>query len=101
MPDEILHRRPKALVRRQRLAPGQASEWHTDACHRVTVVLSGSRLAIEFRDGSLQCGVTAGSAEVTHAAAQPPWCIIPDPLGQPATRRGSVVRLAGSLEILQ
>jgi quercetin dioxygenase-like cupin family protein len=38
--------------RRQRLEPGEASPWHRDPFHRVTVVLSGDLLAIEFRDGS-------------------------------------------------
>jgi len=48
---EILYRRKKVLVRRLRLARGEASPWHRDLCHRISVVLSGSRLAIEFRSG--------------------------------------------------
>ena len=39
------------VVRRQRLAPGEATPWHRDPFHRVTVVLAGDRLNIEFRDG--------------------------------------------------
>jgi hypothetical protein len=35
-----------------RLKPGEASPWHVDACHRVTVVLNGTQLAIERRDGA-------------------------------------------------
>ena len=48
---EVLHHRGNYLVRRQRLAPGEASPWHRDPFHRVTVVLSGDLLRIEFRDG--------------------------------------------------
>jgi quercetin dioxygenase-like cupin family protein len=48
---EVLHHRENYLVRRQRLAPGEATPWHRDPFHRVTVVLSGDLLNIEFRDG--------------------------------------------------
>jgi quercetin dioxygenase-like cupin family protein len=48
---EILHHRGNCLVRRQRLAPGEATPWHRDPFHRVTVVMSGDLLHIEFRDG--------------------------------------------------
>jgi quercetin dioxygenase-like cupin family protein len=49
--DETLFRRGTTLVRRLRLAPGEAMPWHRDPFHRVTVVLSGDALAIEYRDG--------------------------------------------------
>jgi len=49
---QVLHHRGNYLVRRQRLAPGEATPWHRDPFHRVTVVLSGDLLKIEFRDGS-------------------------------------------------
>lgn len=48
---QVLHHRGNYLVRRQRLAPGEATPWHHDPYHRVTVVLSGDLLSIEFRDG--------------------------------------------------
>jgi quercetin dioxygenase-like cupin family protein len=48
---QVLHHRGNCLVRRQRLAPGEATPWHRDPFHRVTVVLSGDLLNIEFRDG--------------------------------------------------
>jgi len=48
---EVLHHRGKYVVQRQRLAPGQATPWHRDPFLRVTVVLSGDLLNIEFRDG--------------------------------------------------
>jgi hypothetical protein len=34
------------------LAPGESTPWHRDPYHRVTVVLSGDALTIEYRDGS-------------------------------------------------
>jgi len=48
---QVLHHRGNYLVRRQRLEPGQATPWHHDPFHRVTVVLSGDVINIEFRDG--------------------------------------------------
>jgi quercetin dioxygenase-like cupin family protein len=47
---QVLRYRGKYLVRRQRLQPGEATAWHRDPFHRVTVVLSGDQLRIEFRD---------------------------------------------------
>jgi quercetin dioxygenase-like cupin family protein len=38
-------------VRRLFLAPGEATRWHRDPFHRVSVVFKGDVLAIEFRDG--------------------------------------------------
>jgi hypothetical protein len=52
MTEEILQRRNRILVRRQRLAPGEGTPWHRDPYHRVTVILRGDTLAIEYRDGS-------------------------------------------------
>jgi quercetin dioxygenase-like cupin family protein len=62
---ETLHHRGNCLVRRQRLNPGQATPWHRDPYHRVTVVLSGDRLNIEFRDGgeTLSWNVTVGEVD--------------------------------------
>jgi quercetin dioxygenase-like cupin family protein len=51
MQQEVLHHRGNYLVRRLRLAPGEATPWHRDPFHRVSVVLSGDLLQIEFRDG--------------------------------------------------
>ena len=50
MSTEILFHQGTTLVRRHRLAPGEAMAWHRDPCNRVTVVLSGDALEIEFRD---------------------------------------------------
>ena len=62
---QVLHHRGNYLVRRQRLAPGEATPWHCDPYHRVTVVLSGDLLKIEFRDGeeSLTWKVTVGEVD--------------------------------------
>jgi len=52
MTDDILLHRGTTLVRRLRLAPGEAMPWHRDPFQRVTVVLRGDALAIEYRDGA-------------------------------------------------
>ena len=52
MTEEVLHHRGTTLVRRLRLAPSEATPWHRDPYHRVTVVLAGDALSIEFRDGA-------------------------------------------------
>jgi quercetin dioxygenase-like cupin family protein len=51
MDDETVLHRGTTLVRRLRLEPGEQMPWHRDPFHRVTVVLRGQALAIEFRDG--------------------------------------------------
>lgn len=50
--EEVLLKRGTVLVRRQRLESGASTPWHRDPHHRVTVVLSGQELSIEYRDGS-------------------------------------------------
>lgn len=61
----VLHHRGNYLVRRQRLTPGEATPWHRDPFHRVTVVLSGDLLNIEFRDGgeTLPWTITVGEVD--------------------------------------
>lgn len=51
MDEEVLFQRGTTLVRRMRLAPGEAMPWHRDPYHRVTVVLHGDALGIESREG--------------------------------------------------
>ncbi|HEU4366859.1 MAG TPA: NUDIX domain-containing protein [Methylomirabilota bacterium] len=51
MAEEILHRGNNTLIRRQRLALGESTPWHHDHYHRVTLVLSGDAITIEYRDG--------------------------------------------------
>ena len=50
MRSETITDTPTLLIRRMVLAPGDATPWHRDACRRFTVVVRGSRLAIEYRD---------------------------------------------------
>jgi quercetin dioxygenase-like cupin family protein len=51
MTEEVLFERGTIHVRRLQLAPGESMPWHRDPFHRVTVVLRGTALAIEYRDG--------------------------------------------------
>ena len=48
-----------------RLTRGEATPWHRDPFHRVTVVLSGDLLRIEFRDGGnpQECTVSMGEVD--------------------------------------
>jgi hypothetical protein len=62
--NEVLHHRGTTLVRRQRLRPGEASRWHRDPYHRVTVVLSGDQLEIEYRDTGQKLTVEITVGEV-------------------------------------
>lgn len=47
---EVITQRGDLLIRRQVLEPGEALPWHVDLCHRFTVVVSGDKLRIEFRE---------------------------------------------------
>jgi hypothetical protein len=51
MTEEPLFERGTTLVRRLILEPGESTPWHVDPFHRVTVVVRGDALALEFRDG--------------------------------------------------
>jgi hypothetical protein len=51
MTDDVLCRRDRVLVRRLRLAAGEATPWHRDPYHRISVIIAGDALNIEFRDG--------------------------------------------------
>ena len=65
MTDEALFQHGTTLVRRLRLAPGEAMPWHRDPMRRVAIILSGDTLLIEFRDGgeSQRVAVTPGQVE--------------------------------------
>jgi quercetin dioxygenase-like cupin family protein len=69
---EVVHHRGNCLVRRQRLLPGEATAWHRDPFHRLTVVLSGDLLNIEFRDsGETQSWkVTVGEVDWSVPSAR-------------------------------
>ena len=51
MLEETLYHRGTTLVRRMEIEQGEATRWHVDPFHRVSVVLKGGVLAIESRDG--------------------------------------------------
>ena len=65
MTDELVFHHGCTMVRRLRLASGEAMPWHRDPCRRVAVVLSGDVLSIEYRDGgeSQRVEVTLGQVE--------------------------------------
>ena len=65
MINETLSRRGTTLVRRLVLEPGEATAWHVDPYHRLTVVVRGDALAIEYRDGARteRFSVTAGQTD--------------------------------------
>ncbi len=48
------------------LEPGEATRWHVDPFHRVSVVLKGHVLAIEYRDGQ-------PTAEIRVSPGQVDW----------------------------
>src|SRR5262245_39140164 len=50
MTEQVLHHRGAVLVRQLRLEVGEAMPWHRDPFHRISIVLSGDDIAIEFRD---------------------------------------------------
>lgn len=51
MKEEIIDRRDDLVIRRGILEPGETTAWHTDPCHRFSVIVRGDGLAIEYRDG--------------------------------------------------
>ena len=60
---EVLSTRESLVIRRQTLAPGEATAWHRDPCERFSVVVRGQRLRIEYQDGtSEEFAVAPGEA---------------------------------------
>jgi quercetin dioxygenase-like cupin family protein len=72
MTDEVLSQRGTTMVRRLRLAPGEAMAWHRDPFQRVAVVLSGDVLSIEYRDGgeSQRVEITPGQVDWEEPSAR-------------------------------
>ncbi len=62
--EETISQRGTTLVRRLVLEPSEATAWHVDPFHRVTVIVSGEALAIEYRGigGTERVAVSAGQA---------------------------------------
>lgn len=50
METETITENDRLLIRRLILHPNEAMFWHRDTCNRFTVVVRGSRLAIEYRE---------------------------------------------------
>jgi quercetin dioxygenase-like cupin family protein len=48
---ETIGQRGTTLIRRLVLEPGVATPWHVDPYHRISIVIRGEALAIEYRDG--------------------------------------------------
>jgi hypothetical protein len=65
MRTEVITRRDDLLIRRLVLEPGEAMPWHTDTCHRFSVVVRGDELSIQMRDTGerITFDVHAGLAE--------------------------------------
>ena len=57
MQAEVITRRDDILIRRLVLGPGEAMPWHTDACHRFSVIVRGQHLTLEFRETGARMGV--------------------------------------------
>ena len=70
---EIITRRDELVIRRLVLEPGEAMLWHTDPCHRFTVVVRGDQLGIEFRGAgeTVTFPVRPGAAEWDEPEARP------------------------------
>lgn len=71
MTEEILFHHGTTVVRRLRLAPGEAMPWHRAPFQRVAVILGGDLLLIEYRDGgeSQRVEVTPGQVEWEEPSA--------------------------------
>jgi hypothetical protein len=50
MKSETITERTDLIIRRHVLEVGEALPWHTDRCHRFTVVVTGESLSIEYLD---------------------------------------------------
>jgi hypothetical protein len=69
--DDVLFRRGTTHVRRLRLAPGQATPWHRDPFHRVSMIVSGDVLLIELRDGSAPSRIELTPGQVDWDEPEP------------------------------
>ena len=50
MISETISERTDLIIRRHILEPGEALPWHSDLCHRFSVIIRGEAIAIEYRD---------------------------------------------------
>jgi quercetin dioxygenase-like cupin family protein len=72
MTDEVVFRHGTTVVRRLRLAPGEAMPWHRDPFHRVAVIVKGDLLSVEYRDRgeSQRFAVRPGQVEWEESIAR-------------------------------
>jgi len=70
MQAEVITRRNDLLMRRLVLAPGEAMPWHTDACHRCSVIVRGQQLTMEFRETGERMSVAIHPGMVTWDALE-------------------------------
>ena len=61
---ETLSRRETTLIKRLVLEPGEATVWHYDPFHRVTVIVRGDALAIEYYDGEEPQRISVSAGQV-------------------------------------
>ena len=63
--EETLLQRGTTLVRRLVLEPGEATAWHVDPYYRVSIIIRGNALSIEYRNGeeTRRVEVAAGQAD--------------------------------------
>lgn len=71
MRSETITRRDDLVIRRLVLEPGEATPWHTDSCHRFTVVIRGEALRIEFLATGEQIAVALHPGLVDWDAPEP------------------------------
>lgn len=68
---EVITERDDLLIRRLALEPGEATPWHTDTCHRFSVVIRGERLAIEYHGTGERDAVDVAPGEAGWDAPEP------------------------------
>jgi hypothetical protein len=71
MRTEIISRRDDLVIRRLVLEPGEAMPWHTDPCHRFTVVVRGDLLRIQFRDNDEEQRISVAPGMADWDTPQP------------------------------
>jgi quercetin dioxygenase-like cupin family protein len=61
---ETIRRRGTTLVKSLVLEPGEATAWHRDPYHRVTVIVRGDALAIEYSDHAEPQRISVSAGQV-------------------------------------
>ena len=71
MISETISQRTDLVIRRHILEPGEALPWHSDLCHRFSVVIRGEAIAIEYRDSKEIETITVYAGLADWDAPQP------------------------------